>query len=154
MAIFNKPLSAYFNQVKTGIYLIAALTVIRFLMQPAFGIPYEQGTTFTSVTILLLILGAFYTYRASQESSTTYRDILGIVFVLAMSAEILVSVAIAVDDFAGIQTYYTAEGHSVANTGTHIIGHILVGIVMTLVLWGVGSLIKKLFGAKIGEAVA
>lgn len=151
MTLFNEPLGAYFRQLKTGIYLMGALAVIRFLMQPVFSVSYEAGTTLTSVTNLLFILGVFYAYRASKDSSTIYRDMLGIAFVLALSSQVLVAIAIAVDDLTGIQTYYTAPGHSVANTGAHIVGHLIPGtLVLTLVLWGIGSLVKKLFGAKAG----
>ena len=155
MKIFSRSLSEYYNTVKAGILLLATMAVIRFLMLPVFNIPYEQGTTYTSTFILLLVIGVFFTYRASQSPDTTYRDLLGIAFVLAISTQIITVIAIAIDDFGGIDTYFTDPNHSVANTYLHIIGHLLVPTtVSTLLIWGAGSLIKRVMGKSSQQAVA
>jgi hypothetical protein len=50
MKLFNKPLGEYCQFSKMGIYLLALVGVIRFLMKPVFNVPYAQGTYFTSMT--------------------------------------------------------------------------------------------------------
>jgi hypothetical protein len=142
MKLFNKPLGEYCQFSKMGIYLLALVGVIRFLMKPVFNVPYAQGTYFTSMTILLLVLMVVYAVRANA-AGMSYRDLLGIAVVLSFSTAAMIMVAIAVDDFGGIETYYTdpAEPHKgVMNPFQHMGGHLLFGVVASLVLWGVGSL--------------
>ena len=142
MKMFNKSVGEYWQFAKTGVYLLALVAVIRFLMKPVFNVPYAQGTYFTSMTILLVVLMAVYAVRA-HTAGMSYRDLLGIAVVLTFSSAAMIMVAIAIDDFGGIETYYTdpAEPHKgVMNPFQHMGGHLLFGVVASLVLWGVGSL--------------
>jgi hypothetical protein len=155
MKLFNRPLGSYFTEVKTGLMLIAALAVIRFLMLPVFGVAYDSGNWFTSLFVLFPIVAIFYMYRASQSPVTTYNDILWTAFAVVVTSQVLIAVGIAIDDFAGIPTYFTDVRFGAENTLGHSAGHLfIVTTVVTLVLWGVGSLIKKLFGKKTSEAIA
>jgi len=142
MKLFNKPLGAYWQHAKGGIYLLAALSVIRFLMNPLLKIPYAQGTTFTSVTILMILVMAYYAFRAGSSSLNSYRDLLGIATVIGLSTAAMIILGIAIDDLGGIDTYYTDLAHGGnLNTWLHMGGHLVAGIVSSLVLWGVGSLV-------------
>ncbi len=141
MKLFNKPLSEYCQFAKTGIYLLALVSVIRFLMKPVFNIPYSQGTHFTSVTILTILLMIYYAVRANA-AGYGYRDLLGIAAVIALSTAVMIILGIAIDDFGGIDTYYTDLEHGGnLNPLLHIGGHILGGIIGSLFLWGIGSLV-------------
>ncbi len=150
MKFLDKPLSTYCTDVRTGIILLLVLAVIRFLMLPAFGIPYASGTTYTSMTILLVILAVYHSYRASRKAGTTYRDVLGLVFALALSASLMITAAIVIDDFGGIDTYFTDPDHGGdLNPLLHMGGHLVVATLFnTLFLWGIGSLILKFLGQK------
>lgn len=155
MKLFNKPLGSYCTEVKTGLMLITALAIIRFLMLPVFGVAYDSGNWYTSLFILFPIVAIFYMYRASQSPATTYNDILWIAFTVVITSQLLIAAGIAIDDFGGIPTYYTDARFGATNTLGHMAGHIFaVTAVFSLGLWGVGSLIKKLLGKKTSAAVA
>jgi hypothetical protein len=155
MKLFNKPLSVYLQFAKTGIYLLALVSVIRFLMQPVFNIPYAQGTHFTSVTILMILLMIYYAFRANA-AGYDYRDLLGIATALAWPTTVMIILGIAIDEFGGIDTYYTDPAHSGSpNPWLHIGGHVLVsGIITPLVLWGIGALIYYAASASRKKATA
>jgi len=142
MKLFNKPFGEYWQFAKGGVYLLAALSVIRFLMKPVFNIPYAQGTHFTSVTILMILLMIYYAARANG-SGYGYRDLLGIAAVICLSTAAMIIVGIAIDDFGGIETYYTDLEHGGSfNAWQHIGGHIIfTGVISSIVLWGIGSLV-------------
>src|SRR5687767_1462618 len=143
MKILEKPLGYYFTQAKTGVQLLILASIIRFTMKPLFQIPYDQGTHFVSVTILLLILMAWYSLRARG----TYRDLLGIAAVLSLTAEGLIILSIAIDDLGGIDTYYTDPLHGGSlNLLAHMGGHLVGALIFTLFLWGLGSLILRVRG--------
>jgi hypothetical protein len=141
MKFFQKPLSEYARETRLGLGLLAALAVVRFLLKPVFDIPYARGTTFSSVTLLGLILMLVYAVRAARARGT-YRDLLGIAAALSYWTSLLVIVAIVIDDFGGIDTYYTDLAHGGnLNPWAHIGGHVIGAILGTLILWGIGSLV-------------
>jgi len=47
---------------------------------------------------------------------------------------------IGIDDFGGVDTYYTV-GEGDISLGSHLLAHGIIGGVSTLLLWGVGSLV-------------
>jgi hypothetical protein len=156
MKLFNRPLSEYCRFTKVGIYLLALVSVVRFLMKPVFNIPYAEGTHFTSVTILMPILMIVYTIRARSAGLGSYRDLLGIAAALALSTAAFIIVGIAVDTLGGIETYYTDLAHGGnLNQWLHVGGHILVtGVGFSLILWGIGSLVHLVTGASRKKAMA
>lgn len=156
MKLFDKPFGAYWQHAKGGIYLLAALSVIRFLMTPVFNVPYAQGTHFTSVTILMIVLMVYYAVRAAASGFDSYRDLLGIAAVLGLSTAAMIMVAIAIDDFGGIDTYYTDPAHGGSlNAWQHMAGHLIfTGIISSLVLWGIGSLVYFIANRGRKKAVA
>lgn len=143
MKLLNKPLGTYCQQAKGGIYLLAAMSVIRFLMKPVFNIPYEQGTTFTSVTILMILVMGYYAFRAGASGSGNYRDLLGIAAAIGLSTATMIIAGILIDEFGGIDTYYTDAAHGGSlNVWQHVGGHVVfTGVITPLVLWGIGSLV-------------
>jgi len=142
MKFFNKPFGNYLQMTKIGIALLFLIAVTRFLLDPVFHIAYDQGTNLASLTILMPIIMLYYAVKIAN-SEGTYRDVLGVSAALALSSTAFIIIAIAIDDFAGIQTYYTDPKHvDYSGTWRHITGHVFgTGVVTTLVLWGVGSLI-------------
>ena len=154
MKLFSKPLGEYCRFAQTGVILITLMSVLRFLMLPVFNVPYSSGTHFTSVTILLLLLVPIYAVKVAN-SGGSYRDVLGLAFVLTMTAVTLIIAGIAIDDFGGIDTYYTDLAHGGdLNPWMHMGGHIVFGLVSTLVLWGLGSLVYFLTVRMRKKAVA
>jgi hypothetical protein len=144
MKLFNKSFGEYWQFAKVGAYLLALMAVIRFVLKPMTGMPYETVTHFASVTNLAILLMIYFTIRArSSGFINSYRDILGIAMVLAFSLAALVVLGIAIDNIAGIQTYYTEDGHGgEINQWVHVGAHLLFqGIGSSLFLWGIGSLV-------------
>ncbi|MGH7497096.1 MAG: hypothetical protein ACREOO_32500 [bacterium] len=141
MKLFPKSLGEYGRFAQTGVLLIALVSFVRFLMLPVFNIPYSTGTHFTSVTILLWLLVAFYAVRVFQTGGS-YRDVLGVAFTLVMTATAVIIAAIVIDEFGGIDTYYTDPAHGGdLNPWMHMLGHVVFGLVGTLFMWGLGSLV-------------
>jgi len=155
MKLFDKPFIAYLKTAKIGIALLFAVSTVRFLLSPVFHVDYEQGTDLASLTILMPILMLFYAIKIANDGGT-YRDLLGVSAALALSSTAFIIIAIAIDDFAGIQTYFTDPKHvDHTNTYRHIASHILgTGILTTLVLWVVGSLIYTFARGSGKKAVA
>lgn len=146
MKLFNRSLGSYCADVRVGVILLGVLAVIRFLMLPVFGVPFAEGSLYASLNVLLPILGIYYAYSFGQRPGTSYRDILGIAFTLAVSLNVFVSLGIAVDDFGGIQTYYTDMAHGGEfNPVLHILAHLIGATLLhTLFIWGLGSLVFAL----------
>lgn len=141
MGLFVKPLRTYFLETCTGLWLLLAVGVIRFLLKPVFGIPYAQGTWYSSLTVLMLVLMIVYSASAARRQEG-YRDVLGIAAAIVLSDAAIIIVAIAIDEFAGIDTYYTDPGHGGnLNPFLHMGAHLVGAIIGTFLWWGLGSLI-------------
>lgn len=154
MKLLNKPFAEYLQSAKIGIGLLLLVSVVRFLLKPLWGIPYEQATHFASVTILLPILMLVYSVMVGR-SGGTYRDLLGVAMALGLSTALFIIIGIAVDDFGGIDTYYTDPAHGGnLNAWAHMGGHVVAGIIFTLVLWGIGSLVYLVVGGSRKKAIA
>jgi hypothetical protein len=155
MKLLDKPFAEYLKFAKVGVGLLLLVSVVRFLLKPVFGVPYEQGTHFASVTILMPILMLVYSVMIAR-SGGSYRDLLGVAAALALPTTLFIMLGIAIDDFGGIDTYYTdlAHGGNV-NAWAHMGGHVVVnGILFTLVLWAIGSLVNLIVRASRKKAVA
>lgn len=154
MPLLNQPFGAYFRQTCVGLWILVAVSVIRFLLKPLFGIPYAQGTWYTSVSILVLILLVYYSAKAAR-SQQTYRDVLGIAAAIFLSSAALIIVAIAIDEFGGIDTYFTDPAHGgELNPWVHMGGHLVAGLLGTLVGWLVGSIVFAITRAVTGSGGA
>ena len=142
MKLLNKPFGEYVKMTQLGVGLVLLVSVVRFVLKPMFDIPYAQGTNFASVTILVPILMLFYAIKVAN-SGGTYRDVLGVAAALSLPTAAFIILGIALDDFGGIDTYYTDLGHGGSlNAWQHMGGHVVFsGIVFTLAMWGLGSLI-------------
>ncbi len=55
---------------------------------------------------------------------------------------LFVILGIAIDDFAGVDTYYTGPAES--NTWEHRFAHVVEGVSFRLFLWEVGSVVYLL----------
>src|SRR5262249_2081040 len=99
-----------------------------------------------SVTIVQPVLMLIYTMRVIRTSGT-YRDLLGFASVLSLSMLVFIVAGILIDDFLGIDSYYTDPAHGGArNSWEHIATHTIGALVFTIVLWGIGSLIYVIAG--------
>ena len=145
MKLLNKPFRQYFREARWGIALLLLVAVMRFLLQPLFQIPQDQGTHWVSLTIMLPIIMLVYSVRVALKGGT-FRDLLALAAWFAFSGMLFVMLGIAIDDFAGIDTYYTVPGES--NTWGHMLAHVVEGVILTLLLWGIGSVVYLVAGGR------
>lgn len=139
MSLLNRPFSSYLNEVRIGIWLILILGTIRFSLKPVFGVAYEQANWITSLTLLVLALLIVYSVLAALRGET-YRDLLGISAALSFTSAVLIVIVIAIDEFGGIDTFYTEMGHGgELNPFLHMGGHMLGAVIGSLLGWVLGS---------------
>jgi len=145
MKILNKPFREYFREARLGIALLLLIAVMRFLLQPLFQIPQEQGTHWVSLTIMLPIIMVCYSLAVALKGGA-FRDLLALAAWFALSGMLFVILGIAIDDFGGIDTYYTGPAES--NPWSHMFAHVVEGVVFTLLLWGIGSVVYLVAGGR------
>ncbi len=145
MKLLNKPFRQYFKEARLGIALLFLVAVMRFLLQPLFQIPQDQGTHWVSLTIMRPIIMVCYAVAVALKGGT-FRDLLALAAWFALSGMLFVMLGIAIDDFAGVDTYYTVPGES--NTWGHMLAHAVEGVIFTLLLWGIGSVIYLVAGGR------
>ncbi len=145
MKLFDKPFNEYLREARVGIGLLLLVALVRFLLQPLFQIPYDQGTNWVSLTLLLPITMLIYAVAVARRGGT-FRDLLVLAALFAFSAMLFVILGIAIDDFGGIDTYYTGPQES--NTWSHMFAHVVEGVIFTLLLWGIGSVVYLVAGGR------
>lgn len=138
MGLFARPFKTYFQETWVGLWLLLAMGVLRFVLKPLTGIPYDKATSYCSLTLLGLLLLIVYSALAARRGQT-YRDVLGISAALFLTSSLIILVAIGVDEVTGIDTYYTDPAHGGGLEARHLIGHVLAAVVLTLIGWGLGS---------------
>jgi hypothetical protein len=145
-------LAGYWSVARAGVAVLTLLAIVRFLMLPVFGVGYDTGTTYTSLTILFVIVALYTSFRASRTPGTTYLDMLGILVLLSLALSILISLGILVDDLGGIETYYTAPGHGGGmNVVLHIAGHMTGVVFLPIVFWIPAALMLRFLGTRPGK---
>lgn len=145
MKLLNQPFRQYFREARLGILLLLLVALMRFLFQPLFQIPQDQGTHWVSLTIMLPIIMLCYSVRVALKGGT-FRDLLALAAWFALSGMLFVMLGIAIDDFGGVDTYYTVPGES--NTWGHMLAHVVEGVILTLLLWGIGSVVYLVAGGR------
>ena len=97
---------------------------------------------------MVLILAIIYSVRLARRGEG-FLDVLGTVAALAIPMALMIVVAIAVDEFGGIDTYFTDPAHGGSlSPWTHMFGHVIAGIVLSLGLWGIGSVVFLVAGGR------
>ncbi|MEE8348536.1 MAG: hypothetical protein V3R94_03130 [Acidobacteriota bacterium] len=149
--MLHKPLGHYLRQTRWGIGLLLAVAILRFLMLPLFQVPYEEGTHWVSLTVLLPVIMVVYSVVVARAGGT-FRDVLGIALCLGFASALFVILGIGIDGLGGVNTYYSV-GEGDMNPASHMLAHGVAGIVFTLLLWGVGALTYLVAGGRSSRAV-
>jgi hypothetical protein len=135
-AMLGYLLSRHLAYLRNAFLLLAAMAVLRFVAG-TIGIPFAVGSWITSLSLLSLLLAAYYGYRGSSQGFDGYPHMLLIGFIIAFAATHLVAYGIAVTDGLGISSYYHAPG-TLQPRGTGVRQHIEAQLrfspVLTLVL--------------------
>lgn len=108
-AILGYLLSRHLAYLRNAFLLLAAMAVLRFVAGTV-GVPYAVGSWITSLSLLSLLLAAYYGYRASSQGFDGYLHMLLIGFIIAFATTHLVAYGIVVTDGLGISSYYHAPG--------------------------------------------
>ncbi len=75
----------------------------------------------------------------------TFGDLLALAAWFALSGMLFVILGIAIDDFAGIDTYYPGPPES--NPWGHLFAQVVEDVVL-LLLWGLGSVVYLVAGGR------
>ncbi len=122
--VFSRSMKEYLAEFKWIVYALAAMTVIRFLLQP-IGVPIEIGGRIFSMTniVFILIIG-YGIYFALKQGK------FGDVFVTSLFISVVftafMAVALVISFFSGIDTYFTNPMHigPTPNIPQHLLAHL------------------------------
>jgi hypothetical protein len=138
--VFGKKLSEYIQFEKWILILIAVVFAIRFGLSLA-------GTSFTvtrwvSINIVLLVGLVYYSIKVHTSGFGSYKQLLGLLLVQWVLAEMLVALAIAVGIITGVDNAFTAPEVSGGGDGKfwgHVLAHAVGGFIFAVVVWLIGS---------------
>ena len=143
MSVFGKSLQDYFLFVRTGLILLLAVGVARFILGVS-GVPYDRVTHLVSMSIVAIVLAVIYGQQVAARGFGGYRHLLVIVSLLSATMYGFIILAILVEGLAGIHGLFHAPGAGNApmgmGIGQHIVGQLFVMVASTLMLWGLASL--------------
>jgi hypothetical protein len=142
--VFGKPFSAYVRFAGLSMALIAGVTLLRLVLSLA-GIP-DSSVKWVSATVVTLACALVYAARVHTTGFGSYKQILPVVWLQAVSAQVIIIAAIALAIFTNHDNIFTvpefAGGQDGKNWFPHVFGHVVLGgIVGPLILWGLGSLV-------------
>ncbi len=143
MSVFGKSLQDYFLFVRTGLILLLAVGVARFILGVS-GVPYDRITHLVSMSILALVLAVIYGQQVAAREFGGYRHLLVIASLLSVTMYGFIILAILVEGLGGIHGIFHAPGAGNApmgmGIGQHIVGQLLVMVAFVPILWGLASL--------------
>jgi hypothetical protein len=146
MTIFGKSLSEYISFQKDILWFITIVGLGRLALSLA-GVP-NSTTKFVSVTVAVLLSWFYVSYKVHKKQFGSYKQLLPLVTIQNLWANIIIAGAIALAIFTGKGNIFTAVEYSGGRDGgtwSHIGAHlILATIVLSIVGWGIGSLILYL----------
>ncbi len=143
MTIFGKSLSEYVRFQKAILWFIAIVGLGRLALSLA-GIP-NATTKLVSVSVATLLGWLYVSYKMNRSPFGSYKQLLPLIAIQNLTANIIISAAVALAIFTGKGNIYTApeysggaDGKTWGHAGAHLF---LATIVFSLVGWGLGSLV-------------
>ena len=143
MSVFGKSMRDYFLFVRTGLILLLAVGLARFILGVS-GVPYDRITHLVSMSILALVLAVIYGQQVAAREFGGYRHLLVIASLLSATMYGFIILAILVEGLGGIHDIFHAPG--AGNTpmdmgiGQHVGAQLFVMVVFAAILWGLASL--------------
>jgi hypothetical protein len=159
MKIFGKTFSEYVS-FEMG-FLIFVLVVGLARLGLSLGGAPDSTVKFASMTVLMLLGLIYYSVRVHTSGFGSYQQLLPVLAfpVILMNLITIAGISLAIE--TGKDNIFSAPefspgrftGHEVSGrTWTHVGGHVAAMVWVSLVLWGVGSLImlvtKKVTGGQ------
>jgi hypothetical protein len=141
--VFGKPFSAYVRFAGVSLGIIAGVALLRLVLSLA-GIP-NASVKWVSATAALLVCGLVWSARVYTTGFGGYKQILPVVWLQAVSGNVVIIAGIALAIFTGQDNIFTAPEFANNQDGKnwfpHVFGHVIFATVIgPLILWALGSL--------------
>ena len=154
MTIFGKTLSEYVGFQKAILWFIAIVGLGRLVMSLA-GIP-NSTTKFISISVATLLGMLYVSYKLSKSQFGSYKQLLPLITIQTLTANIIIDAAIALAIFTGHGNIYSApeysggvDGKTWGHAGAHLF---LATTIVSLLGWAVGSLVLFISRKASGKA--
>ena len=145
--IFGKSLAEYVSFEKWFLLLLFLVGVARLILSLA-GTP-DATVKYVSMTVLGLLGLIYYSVRIHTSGFGSYKQLLPVLALQVILANLISVAGIVTAIVMGRDNIYT---HASGRTLGHAFAHVLAMIVVSLIFWGIGSLImlltKKLTGGQ------
>ena len=96
MSVFGKSLRDYFLFTRTGLLLLLAVGVARFILGVS-GVPYDRVTHLVSMSIVAIVLAVIYGQHVAAREFGGYRHLLVIACLLSATMYSFIILAILVE---------------------------------------------------------
>ena len=110
MTIFGKSLSEYVRFQKAILWFIAIVGLGRLALSLA-GIP-NATTKLVSISVATLLGWLYVSYKVNKKQFGSYKQLLPLITIQTLTANIIVAAAIALAIFTGKGNIYTAPEYS------------------------------------------
>jgi hypothetical protein len=152
MTIFGKEVPEYIDFQKGILWLIVIVAVGRFGLS-ALGVP-NSTVKWLSVTAVLMLGLVYYAIRVHTTGFGSYKQLLPLLAIQALLANVIIAAAIALAIFTGRDNIYTAPEYSGGGDGKnwfHAGAHLIFAtLALTLIGWLIASGIM-FFAKKLGS---
>jgi len=145
MKIFGKSLSEYVSFEKGFLILILVVGLARLILSLA-GVP-NATVKFLSLTVLMLLGLLYYSVRVHTSGFGSYKQLLPVLALQVILANLIVVFGIVLSMVTGKENIFSApeySGGQAGGTWGHAVAHLVAIIVLSLIFWGIGSLIMLL----------
>ena len=157
MKIFSKSFSDYVSFERGFLILTLVVGMARLGLSLA-GVP-NATVKFVSLTGLMLLGLIYYSVTVHTSGFGSYKQLLPVLALPVILANLIIIAAIVLAIETGKDNIFSApeySGGADGKTWGHVAAHLLVMVVMSLIFWGIGSLImlltKKLTGGRQARA--
>ncbi len=141
MIIFGKRLSEYVAFCRVFLVLILAIGLARLALSLG-GVP-NSTTKWLSMTAAVWIAVIYYSIRTHTSEFGSYRQLLPIVALLNLVAQVVAIAGIAIAIFTGNNNVFSSPEFAFGSDGktwTHLLAHVFIGTTVgSLVPWLIGS---------------
>ena len=141
MIIFGKRLSDYVDFCRVFLILIPLVGITRLALSLG-GVP-NSTARWLSMTVTVWIAVIYYSVRVHTSGFGSYKQLLPVVALLNVSAQVIAITGIAIAIFSGTNNVFSSPEFAFGSDGktwTHLLAHVFVGTTVgSLLPWIIGS---------------